>query len=296
MCSRYATGAILTVAAIAAGCPAMAEAPATVIQGEYAFDRAAQEKGVRAAFLEFMATDSHLCVPAPASAIEVVSQWPEHPASTLHWHPARTDTATSGDLAYNIGPWHSNDADGKATGFGTFFSMWHREGNGTWRVVLDCGIRHAQPRSEWAPVKIDAGGPPVQAAASPSISIDAWRDPVAAAETRFAARVAAVGAQAAFAEFASPDIVVLYAGEPPAMGTAAASALLKSKPGATVWQSAFTRDSSDGLLGYAVGFLGTDAARPQAAYVHAWRKADRSQPWRLVVQIHQPLPADHAGG
>lgn len=68
----------------------------------------------------------------------------------LTWTPVGGDISASGDLGYTYGTYefHSKDKEGKATvEYGKYASIWKRQKDGSWKVVLDMGNASAQPKS-----------------------------------------------------------------------------------------------------------------------------------------------------
>ena len=61
----------------------------------------------------------------------------------LHWYPTRVTIAGEGDIAWSSGPslYEQLDGpDGPRVALGGCHSVWHRGGDGTWRVLFDDGI------------------------------------------------------------------------------------------------------------------------------------------------------------
>ena len=60
----------------------------------------------------------------------------------LTWTPVGADISASGDLGYTYGTFefHSKDKDGKPTvEHGKYTSIWKKQKDGSWKVVLDMG-------------------------------------------------------------------------------------------------------------------------------------------------------------
>ncbi len=60
----------------------------------------------------------------------------------LSWEPLRAEVSGDGTLGYTIGEYRSETvgADGESlSGRGLYVSVWRREGDGSWRVVMDLG-------------------------------------------------------------------------------------------------------------------------------------------------------------
>ena len=66
----------------------------------------------------------------------------------LTWTPVYADISASGDLGYTHGTFEfrSKDKDGKPTiGHGKYTSIWKRQKDGSWKVVLDMGNDSPDP-------------------------------------------------------------------------------------------------------------------------------------------------------
>ena len=60
----------------------------------------------------------------------------------LTWTPVGADISASGDLGYTYGTYEfsSKDKDGKTVvDHGKYTSIWKKQGDGSWKVVLDMG-------------------------------------------------------------------------------------------------------------------------------------------------------------
>jgi hypothetical protein len=260
-----------------------------VVDAEYAFAAAAKPLGVRGAFLKYLANDSIICSPLPVNGIASTAAGKPNQDS-LAWYPTYSQTAGSADLGYSTGPWAFRSADGKTEAHGTFLSVWRKQPDDTWKVVLDCGISHPKFDAAPAGLKAPASGAARSAEAEAVAPGGNWKDPVAAAESRFTS-AAAHGAPAAFRQFAASDARVLVNGVQPAVGPAAGEAMVAAQKPGNTWQQVFASESSDGLLGYAWGYVGeANAGKPKAVYVNIWRKADAGAPWQLVAHSLQMLP------
>ena len=66
-----------------------------------------------------------------------------HPSARrgkLFWEPRLGDIAASGDLGYLTGPTESR-APSRPTRHGNYFSVWKKQADGSFKVILDVGIR-----------------------------------------------------------------------------------------------------------------------------------------------------------
>jgi ketosteroid isomerase-like protein len=132
-------------AALAAIAGAADVALNSMVDTERAFARLSAEKGMRAAFLAYIADDGVGFRPGPVPLKETMRNDPEpSPGLRLLWEPRYGDIAVSGDLGYITGPFtvESPAPDGGIRRRqGCFFSIWRLQTGGEWRNVLDIGVR-----------------------------------------------------------------------------------------------------------------------------------------------------------
>ena len=115
------------------------DAARAMVEAERKFSQTGQEKGTRAAFLEFLADDGIVFRPGPVNGKEV---WSKRPATGLDlvWEPTFAVMARSADFGYDTGPakWRANKTDSKFSGYGYFISVGKKQKDGSWKVALDC--------------------------------------------------------------------------------------------------------------------------------------------------------------
>jgi ketosteroid isomerase-like protein len=70
-----------------------------------------------------------------AAVAEGWKRWFEGPRAPFAWEPAEVEVLDSGTLAMTSGPVY--DPEGQR--IGTFNSVWRREADGAWKIVLDKG-------------------------------------------------------------------------------------------------------------------------------------------------------------
>lgn len=113
---------------------------------ERTFERMVAEKGINAAFIEFLTPDGVMFVPQQVNGRE---SWRSRPASpaALTWNPIFIDVSSNGSLGYSIGnsifrPKGKDDATGNN---GHYLSIWMLRSDGSYRAALDVGINHKEP-------------------------------------------------------------------------------------------------------------------------------------------------------
>jgi len=266
------------------------DAPDTPLAADGAFAALSAERGQRAAFEEFLADDAIVFHPGAVLAREWFATH-EQGDGRLDWTPSAAASDCTGQWAVTAGPWVYSSPEGDASAAGHYLSIWRRDPDGDWRVVLDNGIDH-DPKAEPAQ--------PLQAALLslwPAKSAGECRVADAAAKLRDAERglneaigsdglVAALTHAADAAGLAFRDDAI----PGPISSAAAADAAYGRGSGA---RTQFVSADPDTDFGYSYGIIEARAeaqAQPtvRATYVRVWHRDGRQ--WRVAVDMMTPLP------
>ena len=132
---------------------------ASLVDAEKAFSTLSVEKGMKVAFLAYLADDGIVYRPGPILGRD---SWKRrsNPAGTLIWEPSYAEVSAYGDLGLSTGPWEFRppDSTGGPTGYGQFVSVWRRhEEDGPWMVAVDLGISHPKPAESVGAVTFTPG-------------------------------------------------------------------------------------------------------------------------------------------
>ena len=127
---------LLAAAAFAASDPTLTE---EVRRTETAFAKSMADRD-HAAFVSFLAGEAIFVGPNRVlrGSKEVAEGWKrfyEGPKAPFSWQPEQVQVLDSGTLALSSGPVFNGD--GKRVG--TFNSVWRRESDGNWKIVIDNG-------------------------------------------------------------------------------------------------------------------------------------------------------------
>ena len=114
--------------------------PSSVIARELEFAKAAQDKGQWTAFREFAAEDAIMFVPKAVLAQDWLKGRPNPPVA-VRWQPAEVWSSCDGSLVVSQGPWQLPDS------VGYFTTIWQRQGDGSYKWVLDHGNPLEEPRA-----------------------------------------------------------------------------------------------------------------------------------------------------
>jgi ketosteroid isomerase-like protein len=135
---------------VASACTRTVDVAATrtaLQDADRAFDRATSERRLEG-WVEFFAEDGAMLRPGGtvtgrAAIREHMSPVLRDPSFTLRWGPTRSDVGAAGDLGYTVGRYEARRLDkkgGSAARTGTYLTIWKKQVDGSWKVVLDTGV------------------------------------------------------------------------------------------------------------------------------------------------------------
>lgn len=290
--ARLASAALLVAAlpAIAQDAP-MPPDQAAMVETERAFVRLAAERGFRDSFYAYFAPDGVGFWPHPVRVRTVLERRPSSPgAMGAVWAPVWGDISQAGDLGWNAGPvtYQARPEQDRPESYGLFFSVWQKQQDGGWRVVLDLGVDTPGPvmpleagyQTSWR-----RGDRKAAAAGGGSGSSG-----LLAAERALLADMGQ-GIGAAYRKRLADDAKVLRPGAMPIAGKPALADWVAGQTQGLVGEPLLARVARSGDLGYAYGSYEIRGQEPNAGYYTRVWKRDPAGDWRIVVDTVSPLPA-----
>jgi ketosteroid isomerase-like protein len=272
---------------------ALDQALDSLVAAERAFAKATAELGVRDGFLTFFAPDAMEVEPAGdrskarlINAREAYAGLPpqQRPLRTrLEWEPRFGDVSGAGDLGYLTGPYVRSDSKGeRPTDYGLYFSLWRRQGDGTWKVIVDIGTPTDGPIVLGKPGQFERApqaGPP--SAASVDLEL---------ADAEFGAAASGDPA-AAYGRVLDSTARLYRPGQPPLLGRAAieqwaARALTALGSTRLYAAAAGSRDLGFTLSGYTATSPAGKAEHGTSLRVWKWTGGR----WRVVHELMRPAP------
>jgi ketosteroid isomerase-like protein len=110
-------------------------------QADIRFSDLSKQKGMKAAFLQYMDSTAALLrpnhYPIVGKDAQEYLQKINDSSFSLVWEPENAQLAASGDLGYTYGIYTYHDKD--TTYQGTYVSIWKKQADGSWKFVLDTG-------------------------------------------------------------------------------------------------------------------------------------------------------------
>ena len=269
---------------------------APVVEAERAFAQYSIDHGMKEAFLRFAAPDGVIVGREPVNAIESWSKR-DPPTGLLTWWPVYADVSLAGDLGWTTGPYElrGKPSDVAPGGTGHFFTVWRRQPDGSWKFVLDLGIRHPAPAIPETvlsyPASLTKGG-----AVSPGVTDEeSARRSLLAAERSLSEDSSSKGTTAALLSRADEALRLYRENSPPVVGREAARRTLKVMSEFVTWQPLKADVAASGDLGYAYGTYEVRAkvsdVKPseRGNYARVWKRRPGGE-WRVVFNVANPVP------
>lgn len=264
---------------------------ASLVAAERAFARASEERGMKAAFLEFLAPESILFRPRPVAGRAWMEERPP-PAGVLLWAPRYAEVSDNEDLGFTTGPWQYTveGPEGVASAHGHFVSIWRKQPVGGWRVLLDIGISHEKQEEVAADVPVEQRR--VAAGAGGRLGGSAGLGRLLDSDRNLAVLAAPHGLATACEHACSEDIRLYLDGAPPRLGRPAAIEALRAIRGSVKWSPIGGGLSDNGELGYTYGLMlirAQETPDETRSYARVWRR-DGDGRFRVALEVLIPVP------
>ncbi len=273
---------------------------AELINAERAFARLSVERGIRESFITYFADDGIGFAPHPYKVKESLSRNPA-PATrstmVLNWAPVYGDIAQAGDLGWNTGPTVFEDTgpDQKPARHGMFFSVWKKQSDGSWKVVVDLGTD-----TPAAVVSLNASFLTSYRSSSKrpatGVKIDEEIAGLLKMEREFLAMAKASSAGKAYESRLSDDARVHRPGAMPVVGEGALHSWVARQTMTLSGEPIRADVSLSGDLGYAYGSYELGGTKTEKGYfARVWKRDAKGQgrgQWRIVMDVVNPIPQE----
>jgi len=263
----------------------MAQDSATVqlARAENEFARSAAEIGIKRAFLGHFGDSAIIFIPHAANAKQVFASEPEN-GDRLVWHPSFVEASSSADFGYTTGPSEympSGAGEGKARS-AHFLSVWKKDGDGEWKVILDVGSRCPSVNMEGESLQVSKREIEEEMpATTPANRVEL----LLKADSLYSRAIDVEGSSEALTRFGSERVIVYRQGRYPARDRKNGVLQLAPEKFDGHTRNAFgVAASAD--LGFTHG-LATTGGADTSTYVRIWRWENE---WRVAVDLVNPWP------
>jgi ketosteroid isomerase-like protein len=274
---------------------------AALVEAERSFARTSVEKGIRDSFYEFFAEDGINFQPHPTNTRANIRKQPApaaRPPITLNWEPAYADISRAGDLGYTTGPFKLTDQgpQQRPPRHGYYFSIWKKQADGSWKVVIDAGVQTPAPDST-SPVVLHPASPSQFKPKSAKVNLETERAALIELEREFLKASQSSGVMKAFQDYMSEEARLHRNGIMPLTEKDSIRSYFSGKERTLSWEPIKADISQSGDLGYTYGSYemketGASAATPAAEkgyYVRVWKR-NKDGKWKIVLDTTNPVP------
>ncbi len=272
----FVSGVVFFTAMPVVSAEKLPAAVASLVDAENAFAAAAKATGIRDAFLAYLADNAIVFNPGPVMGRDLYEKRAPSDA-VLSWRPEFAEVSASGNFGYTTGPWdYRKDKTSDPIGFGHFVTVWKKQEDGKWKVILDVGIDHDASSKK----------PALTYYAPSGKGFDDERPARAAlfeADQAFTA-AAKTSNGAAYSDFCADDVRLYRVGSLPILGKAAARAAVGESPAVGTSEPSDARIADSADLGYSIGFI---HALRSAYYLRIWRRGADGK-WKIVLDLITP--------
>jgi ketosteroid isomerase-like protein len=264
------------------------DALAQMVKTEQAFAAHAKQVRWKQAFLDYFADaavgfDEGKFGPAREQIRQAPDPPPDH---QLLWEPRFGDVSGSGELGYLTGPSQSiqPSRDKGRPRHSVYASLWKRQRDGEFRVVLDVGVPTPGPAA------FAVGFVRAPHADRFTGDYDDTTPPLSAADGVLNSVIRTSPAKAYNGRLA-PGVRFHRPNAQPVVGEGAAAKWLNAQPAWETADSMYAESARSGDIGYSWGSYSMRARgktpAPRGFYVRVWAR-ERSGQWKVALDVLQP--------
>jgi ketosteroid isomerase-like protein len=253
-----------------------------MVEAERTFAQTSVATSIRISFLQFFADDGVVFTPAPTNGKKLYANYDDK-GRQLNWRPIFATIASAGDLGLSTGPWEMKEsaAAPKPFAFGDFVSIWKKQPDKSWKVIVDLGVDHAAPSETAGKVELMPSKTPGQ------IDVDLAARDLKKLEERLSDALAK-DAGAGLLALAADNVRIYRENSLPAVGQTAAARLLASEHGKMTRQTSGSGLSASGDFAYSYGSYATERANgnEQGYFLSVWI-LDSHHGWQIIADVQK---------
>jgi ketosteroid isomerase-like protein len=251
------------------------------------FARESVKIGRNAAFAEYFAEKSILFTDKWITNGKQYSNERKPAPVVLKWEPEFMDIADSRDFGISTGPWEAQEyrpfTAPLATGY--FLTVWKKEANGTWLVLLDGGSETPAPLNPLHSFSSPAGSDKA-VKNTPVQNVEMICKELTIRENQLLSDWEKDPVSTVYTSYLGLNARIQYKGHLPTTNHDSINTLISSLNKKLVWETNGSGAASSGDLGFTYGVLRIkgDPGETKGHYVRIWRKQSGSQ-WKIVLEM-----------
>lgn len=259
---------------------------------ERAFSATAVKEGFRDSFIKFFADDGIGFLPAPEIVKAALLKTPpsNQPRTIIFkWQPYFCDIALGGDMGYTTGPLIFEDVSEtkRPPRHGMYFSVWQKQSDGSWKVVVDLGVDTPQAV---APIDTDFKAAKNPNGISKSAAKRAGDGSFSLIDKEFSEAIEKSGIRSAYDSFLSDEFRIHRDGFMPIVTKDALKKYFEGKSEKFSFKQMGGKVAALKDFAFTYGsFQLNENDSPAGYYVHVWRR-NKAGNWKLVLDVNQELP------
>ena len=256
-----------------------------LLQVQKAFDKAASERGMKSAFLEFLGDDAIIFQPHPMNGKKYWSSREADPGKQLLRTTTYSDISANGLLGYTTGNWRlfSKGRSESDASFGQYVTIWEKKPDGTFQASVDIAVSHEK-------LPFYETDRALRKKQTRDINKRGW-SPADASMNFLRTSMSNERLGGAYKKFAGDDVRLLRDGEAPIIGKKRVvqqmnyyvSVLFPTK--VTTFQAADMAYTWNNC-----SFDNSKEGQVQGNCLHIWKL--RNKKWWIVLGVFAPVPND----
>jgi hypothetical protein len=269
---------------------AQAQGPAQVhkvIEAEDAFNKLVARKGIKAGFLAVADPEGIVFKPKLVKITDFYESVDKQPG-TLQWTPKIARISYDGDLAFTAGPYvYQNGKSDDDKVYGDYVSVWHNDGEGHLKLLIDLGIQHPEAEKE---ATTDFKEP------DPSKKPIKNKDPfngknIILATDKTFNQALTISSLGAYKEFLSPEGRYYFPGFEPMMGSDQVMKFLNNEAITISAETISGGRSTSNDLAYSYGRARIKKGEIVANYnyVRIWELDPAKHTWNILLEVFSAI-------
>jgi ketosteroid isomerase-like protein len=254
------------------------------------FARASAAIGRNAAFAEYFAEKSVLFTDKWITNGKQYSKERNPSPVVLKWEPELMDISASRDFGISTGPWEAQEYRPNtaplATGY--FLTVWKKQPDGTWKVVLDGGSETPVAAKIKHGFSFPAGADKV-VKACPVFKEDLLNKELCDREKQFLSAWEKTPSPASYLSYLDHGARMQLKGHLPSTDADTINSFISGFDKKLIWETVGSGAASSGDLGFTYGLLQIRDIKlvSKGHYVRIWKKLPGDS-WKIVLEMINP--------